>query len=134
MKSPEQGLGDPSETKIESPEKKSPKIELPSDIETIRKLQKKLREYKTRLEEEKGQKIKTHTAPEQDFVALADTHYKIAVLEKLLLEGSVNTYELSRELNEADGMFDASAFDNACGVIEDYVETGGERNVGGTGF
>jgi hypothetical protein len=109
-------------------EPKSPLIELPKDLELLEKLRRKLQEYKQRLETEKAQS--PYQAPE----TFADTHYKIAVLGKLLSEGSVSTYDLSRELNERDGYFDANAFQNACSVIHDYATTGGQAVDGGTGL
>ncbi len=116
-----------------SPEKESPKIEFPNNIDTIKKLQDKLKEYRQRLEvQKKG--IDQYKSPEQIFQRLADSHYKIAVVEKLLLEGVVDIHELSRELNEKDGQFDSSAFSNACAVIEDYSKTGGKSIVGRTGL
>lgn len=128
MNKSEMGPGAPK-----TPERESPKIEFPQDIETVKKMQNKLKDYKQRLESQKS-KIDPHKAPEQVFQMLADTHYKIAVLEKLLLEGSVDAHQLSRELNEKDGQFDIEAFENACGVIEDYSTTGGKRVTGSAGF
>ena len=123
--------GDPDISK--TPEQESPKIEFPKDIEIVERMQEKLKDYKQRLESEKS-KIGPHKAPEQVFSTLADTKYKITVLEKLLLEGSVDTHQLSRELDEKDGQLDQQAFENACAVIEDYATTGGKRVVGGSGF
>lgn len=53
-----------------------------------------------------------------------DTLCKMTVLQRLLREGRVSTWELSREMAEAYGSgFDVEAFNNACGVIKDYCET-----------
>lgn len=114
-------------------EKQSPKIELPKDSKIITNLESKLEEYKQRFEEQKKQILKNQS-PEAVFLMLADTHYKIVVCEKLLLYNVVNTNELSRQLSQQDGQFDSSAFDNACGVIEDYITTGGKETFGSTGF
>lgn len=122
-----------AEKEMKMEKEESPKIELPKDAEVVKRLQNKLKDYKQRLAEEK-KKIDPYKAPEQVFHILADTNYKIAVLEKVLLEGEVNTFELSRELNSQDGQFDSGAFNNACGVIEDYCSTGGKNTRGGTGF
>jgi hypothetical protein len=122
-----------AEKEMKQENQESPKIKLPKDPEIIKKLQNKLRDYKQRFASEQ-QKIDGHKAPEQVFHILADTNYKIAVLEKVLLEGEASTHELSRELNAKDGQFDAHAFNNACGVVEDYCSTGGKNTRGGTGF
>ncbi len=106
----------------------SPKIKFPEDITKVKSLQEKLAEYKERL----GTQMKKdpHKVPE----LFTDTNYKIAVLEKLLTDGEVNTYELSRELNEKYGGFNVDDFNNACAVIEDYAKTGGKEVTGGTGL
>ena len=121
------------EIKEKALEKESPKIELPRNFETIERLQNKLKDYKQRLESKKA-KVDPYKAPEQTFRVFAGTKYKIAVVEKLLLEGDVDTHQLSLELGEKDGQFDKQAFENACSVIKDYVATGGKGVTGGTGF
>lgn len=109
-------------------------IELPQDVEIVHKMQAKLLEYRERLKSE-TLGIGPQTSPEQAFLMTADTRYKIAVLERLLLDGKVGTQQLARELNGKDGpLFDPQIFENACRVVEDYVETGGKRTTGGTGF
>ena len=116
---------------IES-EKESPKIEFPQDLEVVRKMQTKLNEYRKRLAQ--IEQTQEYLAPEQMFNNTADTRYKIAIMERLLLDGSVDTQQLSRDLNEADGDLNPQAFINACEVIQDYAETGGQRTTGGTGL
>ncbi|MFA6136297.1 MAG: hypothetical protein WC705_03005 [Candidatus Paceibacterota bacterium] len=108
-------------------QEESPIIELPDDQELRQVLENKLAEYNERL------KKNPYLSPESP--EILDTKHKIAVLEKLLKDGSVNTYNFSKELSEArDFVFDASFFNNACAVIEDYVKTGGRRTRGGTGL
>lgn len=85
-------------------------------------LQRKLEEYKTRLD-----KIKT---PE----AQTDTIYKIAIAERLLSDGEVKYNEIYQELQNTYGNVDEVDFKNAYLVIEDYVKTGGKSNRGGTGL
>ena len=109
-------------------EEKGPEINLPEDQNIVKALQNKLVEYKERLVTQMKQE--PYKAPE----LFADTNYKIAVLEKLLVEGKVNTYELSRQLKEKYGGVDVASFDNACAVIEDYAKTGGKEVRGGTGL
>lgn len=85
-------------------------------------LERKLAEYRSRLNE--------FGAPETQF----DTIYKIAVVERLVETGEVDTQNLSRELVAKYGTFDTASFNNACGVIADYIKTGGKNVAGGTGL
>lgn len=120
--------------------KESPKIELSQDPENLARLQTKLKDYKRRLTVQESQYVPDHDDMLVDGESIkklrltADTRYKIAVLEKLLLNGSVDKDQLYKELINNDKTFDQSSYDNAFGVIEDYVVTGGERVVGGTGL
>ena len=118
---------------MEQEKQKSPKIKLPENSEMVQRLQDKLGDYKQRLEYEESE-IDPYKAPETVFSMLVDTRYKIAVLEKLLNDGEVNTFELSKELNDQDGRLDTQAFNNACAVIDDYCKTGGKNVRGGTGL
>lgn len=114
-------------------ENDAPIIKLAQNIEAVLRLQKKLKDYRARHQKEIAT-IDAYKAPEQVFVMLAGTRYKIAVVEKLLLEGEVNTHELSRELLKKDGNVDAESFNVACAVIDDYMKTGGKNVTGGTGY
>lgn len=110
-------------------EQKYPKIEFPKKIESVKKLQDKLKEYRDRLKKES----EGFQPAEQVIPVTADTRYKITVLEKVLLEGDIDTDTVAQELEVKDGQFFRQAdFDNACGVIKDYCKTGGKENVGGT--
>lgn len=111
-------------------------IFLPENPQAVEQLENKLKEYKSRFEEIKKSRgyNDAFKAPEQIFDLIADTHYKIAVLETLLQEKSVNTNELYEKLHGEDHYFNQDSFINACAVINDYCETGGERSKGGTGF
>jgi hypothetical protein len=111
------------------PETLKGQIKLSENKLIVKALNDKLLEYKERLGAE--MKEQPYKAPEQ---YSNDTVYKIAVLDELLKNGEVNTQELSRELKEKYGFINIDDFDNACGVIEDYNETGGKNNSGGTGF
>lgn len=113
--------------------KQGPIIELPTNPSLRQRLEIKLNEYRARLIDQ--QKAATaYDAPEVILTNTADTRYKIAVLEKLLADGKVDTFALSRELSARDSVFTVDAFDNACRVIEDYCKTGGKHSVGGTGL
>ncbi len=101
---------------------KSPAIVLPEREERKLQLYAKLEEYKRRLGKRSG-------------YSYMDTILKIRVLERLLKDKRVKTHKLSLELSREFGSdFDVERFDNACGVIENYCLTGGERAHGGTGL
>lgn len=105
------------------PENESPTITLPYDENLIIRLELKLQEYKKRYE--------IHRAPELQM----DTIFKIVILEKLLLEWEVRTWDIAREwVKNNPSLCDGDAFNNACGVIRGYAENGGENLVGGTGL
>lgn len=109
--------------------KESSKIEFPQDIRIVKALQAKLAEYQERLQ--KKIKENPHKPPE----AFADTKYKIAILQELLLTGKVEGEELFKKItNESGEAFDLEAFGKAYEVIEDYAKTGGKSTVGGTGL
>ena len=111
----------------------APIIKLAQNMESVLRLQKKLKDYRARIQREMAA-IDAYKAPEQVFEMLAGTGYKIAVVEKLLLEGEVNTHELSRELLEKHGKIDAENFNIACAVVDDYMKTGGKNVTGGSGY
>lgn len=104
-------------------------IKFPEDINIIKALQRKLKEYKGRKNALEAKK-NLYIPPE----IVIDTNYKIAILEKLLTEGEINIKELSQELINKYGSLHFECFDNACAVIEDYVNTGGKKVIGGTGL
>jgi hypothetical protein len=68
-----------------------------------------------------------------DLPQLHGTFYKKEVLRAVLKNGEVNTRELSiimaRQLNPNFSLF---KFNNACGVINDYITTGGENCFNGS--
>ena len=108
--------------KMANPElsrEQGPVIRLTENREAI---EKKLDEYKSRYD--------TSKAPEQQY----DTIYKIAVAQKLVDEGQVDTYALSNELAAKFGPLDIRLFNTACAVMADYIQTGGQNNRGGTGL
>ena len=101
----------------------SPVIELPDDETHKQQLRDKLEEYRGRL--------RPYRAPELQMSTIC----KIAVVERLLKDGRVVTWDLSRELATTYGSgFDGNDFRSACGVIEDYCKTGGQNLRGGTGL
>ncbi len=82
----------------------------------------KLKEYQDRL--------KLYKPPEEQI----STVYKIAVAEQLVAAGEVDTNALAQKLAAKYGFLDEIKFENACGVIADYVATGGRHVHGGTGL
>lgn len=102
---------------------KSPILVLPEDKVRVEQLRKKLEEYKQRAD--------PYRAPELQM----GTVCKIAVLERLLQDTTVDTWQLSLEMEETYGSgFDPWKFGTACGVIADYCNTGGQDVIGGTGL
>ncbi|MSU54681.1 MAG: hypothetical protein EXS48_02530 [Candidatus Staskawiczbacteria bacterium] len=111
-----------------------PKIELPKDDpELVGKLRTKLEEYKVRLVE-KERKIDIYKSPQQRKEITASTRYKVAVLQEVIDNGSVDTQELSNRLAVEDGIFSLEDFENACSVIDSYCRGEAEKNRGGTGL
>ena len=103
--------------------KENPVIVLPSDLKRREQLERKLLEYKGRLDPYKAPELQMNTI------------CKIVVLERLLKEGKINTEHLQEEMVKTYGSgFSEGAFLNACNVIEDYCLTGGTNTQGGTGL
>lgn len=111
------------EPKEEDMPKEAPIISLPSDEARRKQLQKKLEEYRGRMQ--------PYHAPELQMENIC----KIAVLERLLRDGQVNAWDFSRELaEEYDSGFDSNDFSLACAIIDDYCKTGGANLRGETGL
>ncbi len=92
-----------------------------SDLDFLRS---KREQYKRRLERDREL-----CTPYQDPLGpqLADTIYKLALLSVLLdSEGvEIDTYKWSIRLAKFGYIHEE--FDNACGVIDDYIQTGGKN-------
>ena len=104
--------------------KDSPVLVLPADPELERRLRLKLKEYESRIDHYR------HPALQIDDLC------KFAVLTRLLQEGTVVTFELSREIVGQYGstIQVAEAFNNACAVIQAYITDGGTSLRSGTGL
>ena len=118
---------------------KSPLLFPPKDAGLRGKLHAKLREYESR---KRGvDKPWEYWHPEQAYhisEEYRDACYKVDVLSAVLSatnEQPVNTFDLSLTLVEKYGKaFDVESFNNACGVISNYLgQTSYEMN-GGTGL
>lgn len=100
-----------------------PTITLPDDHPRKEQLERKLEEYRGRL--------KPSESPESQMLTIC----QISILEKLLGNNEVITSDLSQELIKEYGeLFNLTLFNNACNVIIDYCNTGGQNVWGGTGL
>src|ERR1035437_9717238 len=100
------------------------KLKLTEDAVLIKSLQDKLTEYERRLDKKQMERL----AQEDTW----DVIYKIAVLKKLLADNEVDIHKVSAELKEKYGSVNEKILDNARGVVEDYINTGGKNTAGGT--
>lgn len=119
--------------KKEDPEgvaEEGPTIVLPSNPEIKKKLGRKLEEYRKRVEKHVEENPTMHPA----LIYGSSLGYKMIILERLLQEGVVDTWQLSLELEKKYGIVYNDQFNNAAAVIEDYCTTGGKKVYGGTGF
>ncbi|HCU70543.1 MAG TPA: hypothetical protein DIC35_02170 [Candidatus Moranbacteria bacterium] len=100
-----------------------PTITLPDNHPRRQMLERKLEEYRGRLDPSKPPAF--HMA----------TICRIAILEALLRDNGVDAQVLSEVLTETyRESFDIKAFNTACNVIIDYCNTGGQNVWGGTGL
>lgn len=100
-------------------------IELPNNPIRKRQLELKRREYMDRVPD---------THPGQIFLHDFDLGCRIRGLEIILRDGTLNTHDLSLELvREYPDSFREKDFNQAMGIIADYVKTGGANTVPGTG-
>ncbi len=106
---------------------KKRKIILPEKPEVLNRLQKKVSEYQNRL-------MKKNSSDNPAALYSTLTGYKAVIAKRLIQRGQVDTYVLSKELQEEYGFIDFRAFNDAAGVIEDYCRTGGKNVRKGTGF
>lgn len=107
-------------------------ITLPKDDAELRQaLRAKLEEYGRRLERiSNPDPSKTTYGNEQHI----DLMYKRVLLAQLLGQGEINTDEIKHELIGKIGGVHEAIFDSAVGVISDYVRTGGQNLLYGTGL
>lgn len=81
-----------------------------------------LREKLLKFQQLRGREF-GHKAPETIFGII----YRIELIERLLVTGRVHTWDFSREMSREYGSFDREGFEDACYVVGDYCETGGEN-------
>lgn len=107
---------------------------LPESPELRKRLEAKLIEYKQRRED-LNKEDKSYWSPEKIRRYYKDVDYKIALLDAVLQEGRVDINGQANQLIAAEGDdFSMRAFENAKGVIEDYLKSGGSNLHGGTGL
>ena len=98
-------------------------IKLPNDETLKTRLQKKLEEYRGRMD--------PYLAPELQQHKL----FSVKILEALLKDSEVNVQKLGDEWVEIfERQFDVHAFSNAAGVINAYVTDNLTHVSGGTGL
>lgn len=120
----------------------SPVITLPSDPELRAKLERKLLEYKQRyadiVAEHGGEENLKYKSPELMSLDFGQAPYRVFILERLLRDGVVETWSLSRELagvlQKVGNEFVNEYFDRSCTVIRSYAEKGGAGLIDGTGL
>ena len=102
-------------------------LKLPQDEDLVRKLQGKLLEYAGRIEEHKYQH------PELNNYIVLNSTYKAIILTKLLREGQVNSWDLSKQMHKKMSPLDVNLFDRCYGVIGSYI-VDPNNVIGGTGL
>ncbi len=106
--------------------------EVPEEEEELRsgKLSRKLLAYEDRLREANTNFPFLSNAP----TVIVDSMYKRDVLRLLLERGEVNTWALCNAYADIQGKVIPKFFKRACGVIHEYVRTGGQNVRGGEGL
>ena len=117
----------------------SPQLFPPKDAKLRRRLEAKLTEYQLR-KNGKGEPWE-YWHPEQAHIVSApyrDACYKVDILSAVLSatdENPVKTFDLSLELAKRyGGAFDIEKFNNACGVVSNYLGQTSYEQHGGTGL
>ncbi|MBU2638976.1 MAG: hypothetical protein KJ955_08440 [Nanoarchaeota archaeon] len=110
-------------------------IELPQDRALRGCLERKLGEYRQRMQEATASA--DFQSPEQAGkrkIKYMDSLYKSLLLETLLTDGRVDVEAAREQLGKVEGKVDEYYFTTAVTVIADYCATGGSNCWGGTGI
>ncbi len=107
-----------------------PVIKLPSNERLVGALRRKENEYKERVEIEDRDGWMFQAPEAKSFT----TRYKFEILQRVLADGEVNTFNLCRELQTRDGYVNGHDFNKAAGIVNAYCKDGGARLRGGTGL
>ena len=118
----------------------SPILHPPVNPTLRKRLEVKLQEYKARKDGVGKPWELTHPKARFRFGGYRDAHCKVAVLSAVLAPTAkpVRTYDISLSLLEEMGTeFDEAAFNNACTVVESYLDESGQMPLAiqpGTGL
>jgi len=105
-------------------------LKRPEDPALLRALANKRKEYGDGLQERS--KDAAYQAPE---AANLDLPYRISILDSLLSgDGSLSVEQALELAKDTYGDVHAAEFNNAFGVIKNYVDSAGQGNEGGTGL
>lgn len=105
-------------------------LKRPEDPALLRALANKRKEYGERLQERS--KDAAYQAPE---AASLDLQYRIQIIDSLLSgDGSLSVDQAVELAQDAYGDLHADDFNNAFGVVRNYLENAGQGNLGGTGL
>ena len=100
-------------------------ITLPPHMRDV--MRAKMDEYKRRLLNDYKDR------PPED-PSVVQVNLRVFIIERLLAEGSVSTWELSREFAHTVSNYHPYYMEQACKIVDRYCQTGGEGLVGGTGL
>ncbi|MFW6013537.1 MAG: hypothetical protein ACOCQG_00020 [Candidatus Nanoarchaeia archaeon] len=105
-------------------------IKKPEDATLVNRLEKKLNEYKGRIDK------KQEKSPQTPYNELLNTGsgYKAMILGNVLFNERADTDRLYKNLESKMGGIDKIAYNNAVGVINDYINNEGRNTIGGTGY
>ncbi|HNQ17231.1 MAG TPA: hypothetical protein PKJ26_02945 [Candidatus Woesebacteria bacterium] len=108
-------------------------LKRPEDPALVRLLENKLREYNQRIAERL--KDDAYQAPEEaDF----DLRYRVDILDNVLGLRNGESISVDQAINSVrakhGGVFNPDQFNNAFGVVRNYIEHAGQGNDGGTGL
>ena len=118
-----------------------PILKLPNNQERKSQLKRKLKEYAKRVEKDikilEQNNPNWHPSQIEFFYKKSSSYMKLTVLSELFFQRELNSYELCLKLSNEELIKNKKDLDNynqACGVINDYCETGGANCINGTGL
>lgn len=103
----------------------------PENRELLEKLERKLKEYKERVEKYEREFDKSPD-DKSTFYKYSDAFYKFKILDFLLLQGKVEERDIAILSHDTNKRVDSDSLASAFGVIKAYVE--GENVIGGSGL
>ncbi len=118
----------PEKIPVQKQENILERIKLPDDPAWIKKLERKLDEYRERLEKKR---LENSNLDRNSFTT---TIYKIALLANLLSEHEIVVEDIARKLSDQYGGINRKDFDKAVFIIFDNATTGGNLTKPGMGL